>query len=187
MWILSCLVQGRNLSVSANPRREIAGKPGCLVRSVKEQQNQAGEDARTLWGRVDRLWFAEGLQEERAFRVDARFGSVVFHSAIPFRAQVVEPNGVAVSIDDAQEAVFQFCELSWINLALVNRVLHPLPIVEASLGSLVEPSPSRGSLGCDVVGDEELHFVRLCNSLCAICAEYETLHIGYDTNGTSCH
>ena len=94
---------------------------------------------------------------ERSFDVVAGVGPMVLHLVLPIRAEVIEAQAVGLRIDDVKQAAFEHHELRRVNLALENRILHALAIIETGLGSAAQAGLANRGCGGNIVSDEDVH------------------------------
>ena len=83
----------------------------------------------------------------------------MFDSIFPILPEVVDPNGIGLRLDDVEELGAYFNELTRVDFAFKDGVLHALSVVEAGLGGSAEAGSTSGGSGADVVGDEDNHFI----------------------------
>jgi hypothetical protein len=95
--------------------------------------------------------------EQRAFRIDGRLGSVVLDSALPFVAEKVEPQAVVIEVSELEQVSSEANPLVVLEEALEDGVLHPLAVVKAGIGHTAEPALAVGRDGGDIVADEDHH------------------------------
>src|SRR5436305_3490387 len=72
-------------------------------------------------------------------------------------AEIVEPQAVFLIVTGGQQPQAELGPLGRIDDALEDRVLHPLPVVQADLGHPTQAAPPRRRRRGDVVADENHH------------------------------
>ena len=70
---------------------------------------------------------------------------------------MIHPDAVSIRIVDREELTSKLNELPRVDEAFKNRILNPLPVVEASLCDLAQTLSTRRSGGGDIISDEEIH------------------------------
>ena len=83
--------------------------------------------------------------EQRTFRIDGRFGSVVLNPSLPLVAEEIEAQTVAFKIRELEQCRAKLYPLIVFQQTFENRILHPLTVVEACLGDAPEPSFAVGA------------------------------------------
>lgn len=69
-------------------------------------------------------------KNQRPINIVSLFGPVVLHPVVPIGPEVIKPQAVCFRVDDLKKPAFEGDKLRGVHLALENRVLHPLAIVE---------------------------------------------------------
>ena len=100
---------------------------------------------------------ARPLHDQGPARIERSFRPVMLYPLIPILPQHVNAQAVGLRINDLQEAIADGDQLTRIDQAFEDGVLHALAVIEARLGRLTKsPAAGRGD-GGDVVGDKDLH------------------------------
>jgi hypothetical protein len=94
---------------------------------------------------------------QRPFQIRGRLGSVMLHTASPVVAQEVETQTVFIHLQKVEEPEPEPGPLLLVHIAFENRILDPLPIVEATGSDLPQPAATGVSGGGYIVGDENEH------------------------------
>jgi hypothetical protein len=99
-----------------------------------------------------------------SFDVVAIMGAVVFDFVMPVAAEMIETETVGVQVDDVEQPGFERDKLGRIHLALEDRVLDALAVIEAGLGGAAQAGFSGGGGGRHVIGDQDIHTIDVADS-----------------------
>ena len=93
------------------------------------------------------FWIGSRIQsdQQRALRINSRLRSMMFDSTLPLVAQKIKAEAVVFQVGEFEQIGPKLDPLVVLKQAFENRVLHTLPVVEASFSHAAEPA---FAIGC---------------------------------------